>query len=97
MSDTTLLALFEDIDPAAEAIDKLHEMGVTDDRLNVISGVPVTHQMLGRPHPWTNVSRLALGGAVIGFFGGALPELWDTASLCRQCGRPVHVLRSHPG
>ncbi len=70
MSDTTLLALFEDIDPAADAIDKLHEMGVTDDRLNVISGIPITHKMLGRPHPWTNVSRLALGGAVIGFFLG---------------------------
>jgi hypothetical protein len=70
MSDTTLLALFEDIDPAAEAIDKLHEMGVTDDRINVISGVPVMHRMLGRPHPWTNVSRIALGGAVAGFFVG---------------------------
>lgn len=70
MSDTTLLALFEDIDPAAEAIDKLHEMGVTDDRLNVISGIPITHKMLGRPHPWTNVSRLALGGAIIGFLIG---------------------------
>ncbi len=70
MSDTTLLALFEDIDPAAEAIDKLHEMGVTDDRLNVISGVPFSHKMLGRPHPWTNVSRLALGGAAAGFVVG---------------------------
>jgi len=70
MSDTTLMALFEDIDPASEAIDKLHEMGVTDDRMNVISGVPVTHKMLGRPHPWTNVSRIALGGAVAGFFVG---------------------------
>jgi hypothetical protein len=70
MAETTLLALFEDIDPAAEAIDKLHDMGVTDDRLNVISGVPITHKMLGRPHPWTNVSRLALGGAIAGFFFG---------------------------
>jgi hypothetical protein len=70
MTDTTLLALFEDIDPAAEAIDKLHDMGVTDDRLNVISGVPITHKMLGRPHPWTNVSRLALGGAIAGFCFG---------------------------
>jgi hypothetical protein len=26
--------------------------------------------MLGRPHPWTNVSRLALGGAVVGFMIG---------------------------
>jgi hypothetical protein len=71
MPDTTLLALFEDIDPAADAIEKLHEMGVTDDRINVISGVPVTHKMLGRPHPSTNVSRLALGGAVAGFCFGA--------------------------
>ena len=70
MSDTTLLALFEDIDPAANAIEKLHEMGVTDDRISVISGVPISHKMLGRPHPWTNVSRLALGGAVAGFLFG---------------------------
>jgi hypothetical protein len=70
MSDTTLLALFEDIDPAANAIEKLHEMGVTDDRINVISGVPIMHRMLGRPHPWTNVGRLALGGAVAGFLFG---------------------------
>jgi len=70
MSDTTLLALFEDIDPAANAIEKLHEMGVTDDRINVISGVPIMHRMLGRPHPSTNVSRLALGGAVAGFLFG---------------------------
>lgn len=70
MADTTLLALFEDINPAAEAIDRLHEMGVTDERLNVISGIPITHKMLGRPHPWTNVSRLALGGAIAGFFTG---------------------------
>jgi hypothetical protein len=70
MSDTTLLALFDDIDPAANAIEKLHEMGVTDDRINVISGVPIMHRMLGRPHPSTNVSRLALGGAVAGFLFG---------------------------
>lgn len=70
MTDTTLLALFEEIDPAANAIEKLHEMGVTNDRIEVISGVPISHKMLGRPHPWTNVSRLALGGAVAGFFFG---------------------------
>ncbi len=71
MSETTLLALFEDIDPAANAIDKLHEMGVTDDRINVISGVPVLERILGRPLQWTNVSRLALGGAIAGFLFGA--------------------------
>lgn len=71
MAETTLLALFEDIDPAANGIEKLHEMGVPDDNINVISGVPVSHKILGRPHPWTNVSRLALGGAIAGFCIGA--------------------------
>jgi len=70
MSDATLLALFEDIDPAANAVEKLHEMGITDDRIDVISGVPVMHKMLGRPHPHTNVSRLAMGGAIAGFIFG---------------------------
>jgi len=70
MSDTTLLAVFEDIDPAADAIEKLHEMGVTDENINVISGVPIMHKMLGRPHPPTNVSRLSMGGAIAGFFFG---------------------------
>ncbi len=70
MPDATLLAVFEDIDPAADAIEKLHEMGITDENINVISGVPIAHKMLGRPHPWTNVSRLSMGGAIAGFVFG---------------------------
>lgn len=70
MADTTMLALFEDIDPAANAIERLHELGLSEDRIEVISGVPINPAMLGRPHPWTNVSRLALGGAVAGFLFG---------------------------
>ena len=70
MADTTLLALFEDINPAANAVEKLHQMGITDENINVISGVPIAHKMLGRPHPWTNVSKLSLGGAVSGFLFG---------------------------
>lgn len=82
MADTIMLALFEDIDPAANAIEKLHELGVTNDRIDVISGVPINPRMLGRPHPWTNVSRLALGGAIIGFMLGLFlnfgtPNLYD--------------------
>ena len=70
MTDTTLLALFEDIDPASNAIERLREMGIADSQISVISGVPIMHKMLGRPHPWTNVSRLALGGAIAGFMFG---------------------------
>jgi hypothetical protein len=71
MSETkTFLALFSDIDPAVEAIDRLREQGVDEEQMNVISGIPLTEQILGRPRVWSNVPRLALGGAVAGFLFG---------------------------
>ncbi len=66
----SLLAVFPDIEPAADAIDRLRELGLDDGQMNVISGIPVTEAMLGRPRQWTNVPRLALGGAVTGFLIG---------------------------
>lgn len=69
--DLTLLAVFPDLEPAADAIEKLRRLGLSDGEMNVISGLPVTEAMLGRPRQWTNVPRLALGGAVGGFLVGA--------------------------
>jgi len=71
MSDTlTILALFEDIDPAADAVEKLRELGLTDDQMNVISGVPISHRILGRPKVKTNVSRIGMAGAILGMLAG---------------------------
>ena len=66
----SLLAVFPDLEPAANAIDKLRSLGVPDGQMNVISGIPVTEAMLGRPRQWTNVPRLALGGAISGLVVG---------------------------
>ena len=65
-----LLAVFPDLEPAANAIEHLRSIGVHDDCMNVISGIPVTEAMLGRPHQWTNVPRIAMGGAILGFGAG---------------------------
>ena len=65
--DKSILAVFSDLDPAADAIEQLRLLGIHDDCMNVISGIPVTEAMLGRPSQWTNVPRLALGGASAGF------------------------------
>jgi hypothetical protein len=71
MADTiTLLALFEDIEPATRGIDKLREMGVSDEQVNVISGVPIPGRVLGRSGAITNVSKIALVGAMLGAFLG---------------------------
>lgn len=65
-----LLAVFPDLEPAANAIEHLRSIGVHDDCMNVISGIPVTEAMLGRPAQWTNVPRIAAGGAALGFGAG---------------------------
>ena len=71
MSDSVmLLALFEDIGPAADGIEKLQQMGIEDDDVNVISGVPIPGRVLGRPGAITNVSRIALTGAGLGMLLG---------------------------
>ncbi|OIN95548.1 MAG: hypothetical protein AUJ21_02955 [Anaerolineae bacterium CG1_02_58_13] len=70
--EISLLAVFSDLGPAADAIEQLRLIGVHDDCMNVISGIPVTEAMLGRPSQWTNVPRLALGGAILGFLTGLL-------------------------
>lgn len=67
MSDsTTFLAVFEDFEPASAGVEKLHELGLHDDQLNVISGIPVKGAILGRPSAITHVSRIALFGAILG-------------------------------
>lgn len=68
----SLLALFADLDPAADAIDKLRDLGVAEDHINVISGVPLNEAMLGRKPTPSNVPKLALGGALAGFLAGSL-------------------------
>jgi hypothetical protein len=64
------LAVFDDLEPAAEGIEKLHDLGVHDDEINVISGIPIKAAILGRPSALTNVSRIAMAGAILGFFFG---------------------------
>jgi hypothetical protein len=66
----TMLAMFEDVEPAAEGIDKLQQLGVNNNDMNVISGIPIKHTILGRPPAITYVSRIGLMGAIMGMFLG---------------------------
>jgi Alternative complex III, ActD subunit len=61
------LALFKDIDPATLAIDKLRDLGIPDKEMSIISSMPYSDKMLGRPMTWTRVPKLALIGFMIGF------------------------------
>ena len=55
----TLLAMFEDFEPASRGIEQLQQLGVRDDDMNVISGIPIKHSILGRPPAITYVAREA--------------------------------------
>ena len=87
--DISLLAVFPDLEPAADGIDKLRSLGLSDDQMNVISGIPVTEAMLGRPNQWTNVPRLALGGAVGGFLIGVFLIFTPLVYFVPVGGQPV--------
>ncbi len=66
----TLLAMFEDFEPASNGVEKLQELGLKDDDMNVISGIPVKHTILGRPTAITYVSRIGMLGALMGMAFG---------------------------
>lgn len=65
-----LLALFETVDQAADGVDALENLGVSEHDLEVITGAPINPAMLGRHHAYTRVPKFALGGAVLGGFVG---------------------------
>jgi hypothetical protein len=66
----TLLAMFEDFEPASVGIEKLQELGVAEGDMNVISGIPVKNTILGRPAAKTYVPRIGMFGAIGGMFLG---------------------------
>jgi hypothetical protein len=71
MSDTvTLLALFDKSTQTAETIDELHALGIPDDKMIVITGVPYPERALGRHSEWLTLPYIVLGGAVGGLLFG---------------------------
>ena len=83
MSDQIrIIALYKDIETAAKGTDVLAEMGKTASEVQVVTGSPINPEMLGRPHPHTNVPRYALVGAATGLVVGILlafvtPRLYE--------------------
>lgn len=65
MVDVQILALFETVDQAADAVERLHGLGVPDAEITVMSGVPYDAEAFGRPPAPDRVTK-------IGAFGGAL-------------------------
>jgi hypothetical protein len=71
MNDTTkLIALFDEATQTAEAIDELHTLGVADDKMTVMTGVPYPERALGHETEWLALPRIVGAGAIGGFLFG---------------------------
>jgi mono/diheme cytochrome c family protein len=66
MAEIEVIGLFHEATPTADTLDRLRESGVPDDKITVMSGLPYSAEMLGRPPVRTRVGRLALIGALLG-------------------------------
>jgi mono/diheme cytochrome c family protein len=66
VAQSQLLGLFHDAGPTADAIEQLRELGVPDEKITVMSGVPYRADMLGRPRPKGKVGWIAVTGTGVG-------------------------------
>ncbi len=90
MADTYILGLFHEATPTAETIDCLRQLGIPDDRITVMSGVPYRAEMLGRHMHYEQLLLVALVGAVSGLIA-ALALTVGTPLLYTliQGGQPI--------
>ena len=70
MAAVQLLGLFHEATPTADTLDQLRKLGVPDDKITVISGMPYRAEMLGRPRPRGRLWLIALFGAGLGVVTG---------------------------
>ncbi len=74
MAEVLLLGLFHEATPTADTIDELRQIGVPDDQITIMSGVPYRPEMLGRSYTYERLLPIALFGAI----GGLLTALFLT-------------------
>jgi len=62
----TLMALFHESADTAEVIDELHNLGIADNKIVVITGLPYPEGALGRHREWLTLPYIVLAGAAAG-------------------------------
>lgn len=70
MAQYQLLGLLHEATPTADTIDQLRQLGVPDEKITVMSGMPYRAEMLGRHRARGPVGRIALYGAGLGLLFG---------------------------
>jgi mono/diheme cytochrome c family protein len=66
MAKYLLLGLFHEATPTADTLDQLRKLGVPDEEITVMSGIPYRAEMLGRRRRRGRVGQFSLLGAALG-------------------------------
>lgn len=87
---TVVMGRFRDVDRAADVLDQLREFGISEDDVEILSGFPLTAEMLGLKQRKSMLPLISLGSAVAGFLVGLFftvvsPNLY----VVRVGGQPV--------
>ncbi len=69
--ENTHLALFSEVDPAAEALERLKALGIAEADVDIISGTPFSEDVFGRTRVATRIPLYA----GIGFLAGLVISL----------------------
>ncbi len=65
-----LMGLFSESTDTADAIDDLYQLGIREEDIIVMTGVPYPEQSLGRASEWIRLPHIVLAGALVGFMFG---------------------------
>lgn len=88
--EIVLMSLFHESTQTADAIDQLSALGIADENIVVMTGVPFPENALGRHSEWIRLPYIVLVGALVGFlFGVFLAVVTPNLYPLVVGGRPV--------
>ena len=84
------MGLFDESTKAADVIDELSQLDISDNDIEVMTGVPYPEQALGRHREWLRLPYVVLGGALVGLgFGIFLSVITPTLYPLTLGGRAI--------
>jgi hypothetical protein len=90
LDKTVVMGSFEEIEATADALDGVRALGVPDKDIEILSSLPYSSNILGRPHPTSRLPLISLASAALGlviglFFTVITPQLY----VIRVGGQPI--------
>lgn len=85
-----VMGSFTEIEPTVDALDALRALGIADEQVSIMSSLPYSTKILGRPSVRTRLPLISLVSAIVGLLAGIFftiitPHLY----IIRVGGQPI--------